>query len=316
MLALFLAAVAAAITWQVLRVREPTYQGRRLSSWLQQYGTDGGSTQEEVDEAVRSIGTNAIPTLLRMLEANDTALKVKLSESGLLWRFGLRFTPAAILHAQALQAFRALGVDGSNAAPALVEIYGRNISPSSRRATGDSLVEIGPAAKQAIPVLIKSSAGTNAEERAYAAYTMGRLALEPALVVPVLTHALHDVDREVRYNAAFGLGGIAFMGGDARPAVPVLVETLKDDYGTARAAAAMALGHIHAEPSLVVPALSGALRDSSEFVRAQAAGALAEFGTNARPAAETLTSLLTDPNAAAREAATNALRRISPAAER
>src|SRR5260370_39701474 len=157
---------------------------------------------------------------------------------------------------RAEKGFKALEADASNAVPALIEIYEQNSAPSARRAAANALVEIGPSAKKAIPALIKSATSTDADVRAFGVYTLGRMALEPERVNPVLIRALHDPDREVRYNAAFGLSALAFMGGDAKAAVPALMETLKDSYPTARAAAAMALGHIHAEPELVVPALA------------------------------------------------------------
>src|SRR5882672_11358501 len=36
-LAVLLIAIAGVIAWQVLRLREPAYQGKRLSLWLQRY---------------------------------------------------------------------------------------------------------------------------------------------------------------------------------------------------------------------------------------------------------------------------------------
>lgn len=304
--AVLLVAVLGVIVWQVRRLREPVYQGKSLSLWLQSYSPDGDSPQ--VDEALRTMGTNVIPTLLENLRAKEPRLKLNLPV------LGLHYTPAETRHMRAEKGFSALGAEASNAVPALTEIYERDISPTPRRAAANALVEIGPAAKTAIPALIKSAASTNSDVRAFAVYTLGRMALEPELVDPVLINALHDPDREVRYNAAFGLGALAFMGGDGKPAIPALMATLKDSYGTARAAAAMALGHIHAEPRLVAPALIESLHDPSEFVRAQAAAALGEYGTNALPELPGLSLSLSDTNADVRTAVTNALRKIDPEA--
>ena len=140
------------------------------------------------------------------------------------------------------------------------------------------------------------------------------MALEAELVVPVLIKALHDPDREVRYNAAFGLAALALLGGDAKVAVPPLIETLKDGYATARSAAAMALGHIHAEPRLVVPALVESLRDPETVVRARAADALGAFGADGKPAVATLVELLREGNQDTTSAASNALKKINPQA--
>jgi hypothetical protein len=76
-LAIVLVAIAGAIAWQILRTREPSYQGRSLGSWLTAYypvtqktpATERARKAEEMrkaHEAVRQIGTDALPTLLRM----------------------------------------------------------------------------------------------------------------------------------------------------------------------------------------------------------------------------------------------------------
>ena len=298
--------LATVLAWQVWRGREPVYEGVRLSRWLQHYGPDGDSP--EADEALRAIGTRAIPALLEQLRAKDPILRINLPA------LGLRYTPAEVRHLRAEKGLSALGTEASNAVPAIVQIYEQDISPSSRHAAANALVEIGPASKSAIPALIRSAASTNSEVRAFAVYTLGRMALEPQLVNPVLTQSLHDPDREVRYNAAFGLSAMAFMGGDAKAAIPALVETLRDSYPTARAASAMALGHIHSEPGLVVPALTEALRDREVFVRVQAASALGEFGTNAKPAAAALLEVLQEQNQDATNAALKAIKQIDPEA--
>ncbi len=75
-----LIAVVGIISWLVLRPHdsEPTYQGKPLTYWLKGFGS--GSPDEvtlKANEAVRQIGTNAIPTLLRLLKAKDSKFKLK-----------------------------------------------------------------------------------------------------------------------------------------------------------------------------------------------------------------------------------------------
>src|SRR5690242_12224993 len=81
---LFFAAVAG-LFWAVLPPTEPSYDGKTLSYWLAQYegiGSAGADTKEpkaiESREAIRHIGTNALPTLLRMLRAKDSRVKLVL----------------------------------------------------------------------------------------------------------------------------------------------------------------------------------------------------------------------------------------------
>ena len=60
--------LALGLLWQVLRDREPSYQGRTLSEWVEQVGPAylWNDSDEEV-KAVRAIGTNAIPTILKWI---------------------------------------------------------------------------------------------------------------------------------------------------------------------------------------------------------------------------------------------------------
>src|SRR5215469_11736120 len=68
-----LLALLGGLAWEVLRTKdppEPVYQGKRLGEWLAGYN----GPSPETDEVVRRLGTNAIPTLLRMLRAKDSQL--------------------------------------------------------------------------------------------------------------------------------------------------------------------------------------------------------------------------------------------------
>src|ERR1700722_4378595 len=65
--------------WWLLLPSEPSYQGKPLSAWLQEYRVDRMGSPD-ADEAVRHIGTNAIPALLQMLRASDSPLKTKCIE--------------------------------------------------------------------------------------------------------------------------------------------------------------------------------------------------------------------------------------------
>src|SRR5687767_14445402 len=67
----------------LLSRREPTYQGKPLSEWAQQYGSNhwGGANRavaQEAELAIRQIGTNGIPFLLDLIRTRDPVLKKKL----------------------------------------------------------------------------------------------------------------------------------------------------------------------------------------------------------------------------------------------
>src|SRR5205823_6495064 len=80
-----LVAILGLFACQMLQPHEPpeqVYQGRPLSVWLRGFTDDkimdSDQDRDRTYKAVRQIGTNAIPTLLQMLGAKDSALKLKL----------------------------------------------------------------------------------------------------------------------------------------------------------------------------------------------------------------------------------------------
>ena len=62
-LIILIAVVVVGIVLLVLPEPEPVYQGKRLSSWLAQYAesSDRGVQEKQAAEAIRIIGTNALP---------------------------------------------------------------------------------------------------------------------------------------------------------------------------------------------------------------------------------------------------------------
>lgn len=162
-LVFFLIAIVGVVVWQVAQRREPepVYRGKTLSSWLRGYVTSPNLAQE-CDEAVLQAGTNAFPTLLRRLRAKDAGSMAKLIT--LLQRqhiIKIEFTPAAAWNAAAASAFWLLGTNAQTAVPALIQIADQDISPESQRSAIYSLAGIGPAAKEAVPSLLRWT--TNAD---------------------------------------------------------------------------------------------------------------------------------------------------------
>ena len=189
-LAILFAALVSVVDWQVLRLREPVYRGKRLSIWLNAYriyGLAGVETwqvrveQQEADEAVRQIGTNALPTLLRMLRANDSALKVKLMDLAARQHFiHINYTPADELNYRACSAFGVLRAKAQSAVPALISIYEQNISLASQFYVSRALIAIGPGAtRTAIPSFLRGAANSNALVRKFAVRASRRSMTNP-----------------------------------------------------------------------------------------------------------------------------------------
>jgi HEAT repeat protein len=161
-----------------------------------------------------------------MLRATDSGSKARLIE--LLDRqplAAIRIASAEDKNYEAYIAFRALGVDAVNAVPELIQIYEEKISMESQCSTADSLAEIGPIAKSAVPSLLRGLTTANAGVRLHTAQALGCIHGEPELVVPELVKLLHDSDRMTPLFAAEALGK---FGTNARVAIPILIQKLKD----------------------------------------------------------------------------------------
>ena len=87
-------------------------------------------------------------------------------------------------------------------------------------------------------------------------------------VVPALERLLHDPDRDVRQEVLVALGQCG------KPAVPALIEALKDLDSNILVRAAEALGRIGPEAKEAIPALLPLLKDDIEEVRNVAGAAL------------------------------------------
>jgi hypothetical protein len=78
-LVILLVLVVGVAAWQVLRVREPTYQGKPLSFWLEEYNKNSlyphNPTRARAKNAICQIGTNALPIFLEWAAAKDSVFK-------------------------------------------------------------------------------------------------------------------------------------------------------------------------------------------------------------------------------------------------
>jgi HEAT repeat protein len=227
-----LVAVAGWLAWLSLQPGEPVYEGKPLSFWLHGYDSRGQISinnlkmHQEADDAVHDAGSKAVPTLLRLLQADDPPWKVKWFE--LLGRqhiLKVNHTAAQILNYEAIQGFRASGADAKSAVPVLIKIYERNLSPKSQEDAVMALGAIGPAASEAVPLLAAVTNNVDWTLRENAAWALGRIHAAPEISVPALRQFMHDRYGPIQQTAAIAL---CSFGEAARPAVPDLVELLKD----------------------------------------------------------------------------------------
>jgi HEAT repeat protein len=245
---------------------EPVYQGKTLTQWLKQlddgdaFGISSSSRptftrkQTEAAEAIRAIGTNALPFLMEDIHAHPSekaaAFKVKREiDSITTWFFRGR-----------------LNLGG------LGEITSED---RVRWRAAQGLSALGPLVKPAIPeltrLLFTNYFHSSIKEAAYALAGIGPEG------VAVLTNA-PGKEEWSGMCAIWALGQHLATGTNA---IPFLINaTTSSSEGTA-CGAIQVLGLFHIDPEHVIPALKSALSSSNSAVRGDAARALAEFGVEA-----------------------------------
>ena len=273
----FLAAVMVVLGILLARNREPEYQGRPLSYWSRQHGPvdypDDSKLPPAAQQAIHSIGTNAIPFALEWISWEPSAFRLKLLQN-LGPAVGEAFGEGG--DEFAFQAENVFTVLGSDARPAIGELT--RLAIASRTETrvwrcSRALVDIGP---EGVSGLIGIIGATNCDWSWVAAMVIFKL------------------------------------GSNATPAIPILLQAANGGDDRLACAAMGTLGSVAALPSRVIPVLIDSLQCTNANRRIAAAAGLAEFGVAAKSAIPQLQQSLVDPNSMVREQATNAVLRIAP----
>lgn len=320
------AAIAAYCLWAS---REPTYEGKRLSQWLDEgmklVSSPDATNQSiaHIVKAVQAIGTNAIPFLLRdmerkeeprwLFEAKLRAYKLKVMDETGWWSWPLN---------RSMWGFQALGTNAAPALQRLLVIYdGQSLATGSAEAilTGlgpvavpelekrlrstnvairgraaVTLGAIGPAAESAIPAMLTLLEETNMEVRQAGVAGLAGIGRQPERFVPLFRGLLGDSNNWVRQYAATGLGR---FGSSAKEAIPDLLKTINDDTNTSvRQCSIIALALIERPSERLVPLFRVWLSDSNPWIRAATAIGLGHFGSSAKEAIPDLIRATNDPH--------------------
>ena len=230
----FLAGSLALVFWSATGPQEPVFEGRSLSSWLDHHVASSAASPpynspgwKKADEAIRAIGTNGIPTLVKMIGARDLPqplLKLVRASQRYRWTY-INYRSRIGENEEAEYAFGMLRANALSAVPELIKIYEQNISSSSQRCAASALGSIASGARAALPALIRNFKHTNGEVRFYAVSAVMLIGGETNVIFPALTSALKDANVNVRWNA---LVGLERFGSRARPVVPEIEKMLND----------------------------------------------------------------------------------------
>ena len=233
---------------------EPKYGGKKLSEWLTQYDNnseaEAGSAEAkeaaEATEALRHIGTNGLPFVLKWMREGPPYQDVD----------GI---------------FEVLGPKAAPAIPALAQLLNCADQQTVRRAIYP-LADIG---KESLPVLIAALGNPQNPDRPTIASAIRLMAIQkidttPA--VPVLVHCLNDNNAVVVEYAADALIWAARQ--DPSPAIPAVIACLENPRTQVRDSAAEALGTFRGKARAAVPGLQKLLNDPDPHVRWQASNSL------------------------------------------
>lgn len=145
---------------------DPLYKGIPLSEWLCMAGMElhhlklkkCGDEHQEIGvhprEAIRAIGTNALPMIASELRVRDSKLEMWLHDRMVKRGWDDRMpNPAWLRHFCALRACDWLGDKALPAVPVIAELLSENVPTSTRGMAVTYLERLGPEASAAIPAL-------------------------------------------------------------------------------------------------------------------------------------------------------------------
>jgi HEAT repeat protein len=267
--------LACAAVLLVLQNGEPRYNGRRLTSWLQQYSdTSRSETNQWTDarDAIRRIGAErSLPILLKLITAKDSAFSKWAMKASA--RLKLRFHhwhTETDCHINGLAGFEVLG---SNAAPAIDALTKLLNNKDNALMATRCLEDIGKPAEHA------------------------------------LCQCLTNQDWRVR---SFSVSALAGITDDVETYISRAKGCLNDSRPDVRVAAVEGISAQVNAPDLAIPILKETLNSTDDVVSAASAYGIGRFGTNGAPAFSSLTNLIANGRHRPAAAALFALAAVAP----
>lgn len=152
---LIVGVVLVSLALYCCRSKEPSYHGKTLTEWLRNREVEltDNIGHDESAKAIKAIGTNALPTLLRMAAASDGALKrllIRLANGQTIVR--VHAQTATEQRDLADMGFAVLGTNALPAVPELIELT-KNQDPAVRLDALGFLSLIHPDTNVFFPVL-------------------------------------------------------------------------------------------------------------------------------------------------------------------
>jgi HEAT repeat protein len=324
-------ALLAFVAWLTFHSSEPSYHGKSLSAWLDQArqnqeGAFAFFSDIHLDtpsaRAIRAIGKDALPTLLRMAHTRDTLLRRALGDLSEYHRWlGLHLQDPKSIHDKTAYGFLVLGPEAKTALPELISMLDEP-APEVRAMAAFAIGMIGPDGAPAVPALQRLITNSPAAyqsrwvsrdvERTLAAFALGAMGPSARSALPQIELLRKDSDAGVRAaaEAAFikisgsgldaifealkdpsnstnwpvAVAAIAFFGTNGAPAIPFLIAALQNTNASVQEKALSTLSAIHMSPETTIPAILPLVSatNTNNRTRDHALGVLHNFGPSAR----------------------------------
>jgi hypothetical protein len=324
----FLLLAGLVVGYWIYTPGEPSYQGRSASVWLDDLGS---AKRDKARAALKAMGTNAVPAIVRKLKESESPWRNKYRDSFHKFPHWLakilpKPTKAEFGWFEGANAFKAIG---PSVEPRLVKLL-KGESPSVRSAAAFGLHELrlsGADIKDAISGLIGALNDQSPMVRFFSAEALGYAGPEAEPAIPALILLLNDpksavrIDDDIRPTASKALGEI---GPKAKAALPALRNLLTNNDAYLRIVTAVAIWRIDGDVTNTLPVLIQGLTQVDEGSKGEVADGIGEMGPRAKAAVPALLHELNLPPSPdeflnsnrefENQFITNALKKIDPEA--
>lgn len=278
--------------------QEPISGGKPLSYWMERLDDRSDTTARA---AIKEMGTNALPDLIRMLRQLQSAAD----------QSGDRAVTTSIPLGAGVTMHPAIR-GGNVAGPSIPLGAGVTMHPSadlSRVRPLNAIVCLGPVGQPALSYILPLLTNQNYQTKIWAFFALKSIGPDTqtvSSVVPTLFQALGDQNWTMRLAAINALAAL-----HPRPpeVTPAFIRFL-DDPSEIVSDEAMRWLVAQTNP-VVLPRLDRQLHDKDSYVVTKAARRIGVFGVAAAASAPRLRELRNDPLSTVRQAATNALAAIT-----
>ena len=268
----------------IVKTSEALASGRSVGYWLDRLPSEASGGLLPAGHPLARAGPEIAPSLIAAINRDYAARDLLVRSGRFLPPFLRKYLPSEHTPAWEIRevaAFR-LGLMGgaaSNAVPALIDLLNKPVAYAGDKGRViQALGDIGPPAKQAIPVLVSNLNDKSEWIRMTAACSLLQIGIVPSEAAPALKRNLGDTG----YVAALMAVALLAVQKDVESLLRVELMLRAGGDGNTRAHAAAALAFLPELPDGLKPILNQMLDENDASVRQGAAIALA------RPRAEKL----------------------------